>query len=242
MRRHWPLVIVLICFGAFAASNEVYIGRFHVLHIHLPPAILKAAGMFRSSGRFIWAPAYALSLFSLAALFKWGRRALVVPIVLIAVVLQLYEVRRLGREVRRTYDSAAPAFVNTAQVRLWMLGHARVFQFPSWGCGGLSAKPEDPTVSSLSELQINLTAARLGLATNTVYTSRLVKDCGAESQWPEKPEMDDGTLYLLNKRRVNTTPQLAALANSSRCVDAEWGLVCSRQHLMPPIANSPEQQ
>jgi len=242
MRRHWPLVIVLICFGAFAASNEVYIGRFHVLHIHLPPAILKAAGMFRSSGRFIWAPAYALSLFSLAALFKWGRRALVVPIVLIAVVLQLYEVRRLGREVRRTYDSAAPAFVNTAQVRLWMLGHARVFQFPSWGCGGLSAKPEDPTVSSLSELQINLTAARLGLATNTVYTSRLVKDCGAESQWPEKPEMDDGTLYLLNKRRVNTTAQLAALANSSRCVDAEWGLVCSRQHLMPPIANSPEQQ
>jgi hypothetical protein len=242
MRRHWPLVIVLIGFGVFAASNEVYIGRFHVLHIPLSPAILRAAGTFRASGRFIWVPAYALSLFSLAALFKWGRRALVVPIVLIAVVLQLYEVRELGRGVRKTYGSAAPKLVNTDQVRLWMLSHARVFEFPSWGCGGLEASPEDPAVNSLIQLQINLTAARIGLATNTVYTSRLVKDCTAESQWSEKPEMDDGTLYLLNKRRIYTTPQLAALGNSPQCIDAGWGLVCSRQHLMSSIANSTGQQ
>jgi hypothetical protein len=242
IRRHWPLVIVLICFGAFAASNEVYVGRRHVLHIPLPSAVLEVAGMFRASGRFIWVPAYALSLLSLAALFKWGRRALVVPIVFGAVVLQLYEVRELGRGVRKTYGSAATDLVNTAQVRLWMLSHARVFQFPSWSCGGLSAWPEDPRASSLSELEINLTAARLGLATNTVYTSRQVKDCAAESRWPETSELDDGTLYLLNKSRVNTTQQLAALANSARCIDAGWGLVCSRQRLTPPIANVTEHQ
>jgi hypothetical protein len=69
-----------------------------------------------------------------------------------------------------------------------------------------------------------------------------VKDCSAESQWSEKAEMNDGTLYLLNKHRLNTTPQLAALANSPQCIDAGWGLVCSRQYLMPPIANSTEQQ
>jgi hypothetical protein len=81
------------------------------------------------------------------------------------------------------------------------------------------------------ELQLQLLAARVGLPTNSVYTSRQLKDCTAEARWADQPVLEDGVLYLLNKTTLSSTPTLAWLATSGSCLDVGWDLVCSRQPL-----------
>ena len=67
------------------------------------------------------------------------------------------------------------------------------------------------------------------MPTNSVYTSRVLKDCPAESAWLTNPQLEDGVLYLLAPDAVRANPALASLARSNACVTLDWGVVCSRK-------------
>jgi len=58
-------------------------------------------------------------------------------------------------------------------------------------------------------------AARAGLPTNSVYTSRMLKHCPTEFEWVQNPQLEDGVLYLLSPETVATSPTLTALARRS---------------------------
>jgi hypothetical protein len=237
LRQHWLLVVAVLLSAAFAASNRVYAGSTLLLDAHIPDAIMNAASLFRASGRFIWVPAYAMILVALAGFAQSGRTRIIVPVLLIALAAQGYEARQQMRPLTRELRSPWDPLVDESLLRSWMSGHNRLFQFTSWSCGGLwDQKPDDRVLDSFREMQINLLAARMGLATNTVYTSRQVKNCTREALWPIKPRLASHVLYLVNKREFDTSYPLATLLRSESCLDAGWAYVCSVKKLRAPEA------
>jgi hypothetical protein len=236
LRRHWLFVLVLAGTAAFAAAPRVFVGSYLLLDLQLPPWATDIGSLFRANGRFIWILAYALAVFPLALLLKFGPQLVVIPLVAVACACQLWEVRVTRNRIRLHVATAASEMLDTVQLDRWLSGHSRIFQYPSWACGGfwLAGPAEDRTANTYRELQIDLFAARRGIPINSAYTSRHIKDCTAEKQWTLEASMHGGVLYLINKHYIGHTPRLFALAGSEYCVDAGWGLVCSWTKLEKP--------
>jgi Family of unknown function (DUF6311) len=230
LARHWVYVAALAGFAAYAASNLVYVGNVLVVSYPLPTFLIDLGNYFRATGRFIWPLAYSLTILPVAALFRWWRPAPAIAAALMAVCLQIQEAKP-GLEYRRQ-QMAQPneELIDTSLVESWLAQHQRVWQVPSWDCGGLGrSRRVWGSREANSELQVQFAAARLAVPTNSVYSSRTFKDCGPELAWASHPELDDGTLYLLGLASVAQSPQLARLARSNACVTLDWGVVCSRR-------------
>jgi hypothetical protein len=232
IRDHWILVIGLLLCTVLAASNRVFVGSIEIVNIALPDPVMNTVSLFRASGRFIWVPVYAAALFGFVILVTKTPPKFAVPIVIAAAALQVWEIQPRMRALRAALATPDIERIDEARVRSWMDGHERVFQFTSWSCGGLwSGKPEERLENSFRELQINLVAARMGLSTNTVYTSRMVHDCTRESQWAPRARLQSRVLYLFSKWVTERTPALSELVRSPACVDAGWAFVCSQKKL-----------
>ena len=78
------------------------------------------------------------------------------------------------------------------------------------------------------ELQVQLAAARMGIPTNSVYTSRILKDCDAEKEWATGVRLEEGVLYVIAREAIRGSSELGALAQSPACLTLEWAVVCSR--------------
>jgi Family of unknown function (DUF6311) len=232
IRRHWILVIALLAAAAYAASSDVYFGGHRLAHIPLPGLLADLASYFRASGRFVWMLGYGMVLFSLAGLFKWTPRALAAPVLLSALVLQVTEANLTFISLRTSLSRPTPELLDRVQLRTWMQQHRRVFQFPSWPCGGLVPGAKWPSVEVDRELHIDLTAASLGIPNNSAHMSRARKDCTAEARWAQTATLDPDTLYLVSKTSASEVPTLASFAQSDACVDAGWGFVCSHKTLV----------
>lgn len=103
-RHEFLLVGLCVLLIVFALSNEVYWGQTRILSYPLPDFVADAAGIFRSSGRFVWFVAFVA--FILAA--RWLARApaaLAHPLVGVAVVIQALDIQPLQEEVQ---DYATP--------------------------------------------------------------------------------------------------------------------------------------
>jgi hypothetical protein len=147
---------------------------------------------------------------------------------------------------RRVLTTQASAdLIDAPRVDAWLRQHQRMFQYPSWACGGLGgSKRSWGNMESNRELQVQLAAARAGVPTNSVYTSRMLKQCAIEFRWVENPTLEDGVLYLLSPETASPSPTLTALARSNACVTLDWAIVCSRKwaqmaeaNAAPPVPN-----
>lgn len=238
MGRHWILVVGLLFFAAFAVSNRIFIGSIHIADVPVPDRLLEIASLFRAGGRFIWVPAYALVVFATAILLARVPLKIALPIVVVASVLQLWEIKHPVTGLHRVLSMPSEELIDESQMRGWMRRHQQIFQFTSWSCGGLwNGNDAERAQNGFRELQIMLMAARLGLPTNTAYTSRQIKDCAKEARWPLQPRLKPGVLYFINKISIDRAPALTALAHSPACVDIGWALACSREPLnqIPPV-------
>jgi hypothetical protein len=232
VRRHAILVSVLVAFAVYAASHRVYFGRTLLVSYTLPHPFFELTAFFRASGRFIWPLAYSLMLLPLACLFRWWPRAPAIAVALIAAVLQVTEAGPVIEHRRATTAKAYPNLLTPEPVAQWITQHRRVWQYPSWGCGGLGPPGRSWTGPETNrELQMQLTAARAAIPYNSIYMSRLLKHCDTEAEWGRHPTFEDGVLYVLGYRAIETYPELAALARSKACVTLSWGVVCSTQWL-----------
>jgi hypothetical protein len=230
-RRHWPLCLILAVFAIYAASNQVYVGGTLLLAYDLPKAILDLCNYFRASGRFIWPLAYALTILPLASLFRRWHAAPAILVAVLAAVLQVTEVSQV-RMLENRLASSARAYddmIDEPRFESWLAAHDRLWMYPSWPCGGLGpANRRWFGREANRELQVQLLAARANKPTNSVYTSRLLKDCPAEARWSDAPDLQSGVLYLLSLDAVVSSPSLGALARSTQCQALPWGVACSR--------------
>jgi hypothetical protein len=228
VRRYWVFAATLVALAAYAASNRVYAGSALIVSYDLPGFALDLGNYFRATGRFIWPLAYSLTLLPLACLFRWWHRLPAVVVASLVVWLQVSEAMP-GIRYRRVLTRQAQAdLVDEPRMRPWLSDHQRLWQFPSWDCGGLVGRNRKwPSVDSNRELQLQLAAARAGRPTNSVYMSRPVKDCAAEAAWQTNPQLEDGILYVLGPTAVQASPLLSALAQSNACLGLDWAVVCS---------------
>lgn len=236
VRRYWAFSAMLVAFSIYAASNRVYAGGTLLVSYDLPGSVLDLASYFRATGRFIWPVAYALTLLPMACLYRWWPSSGAIAASLVAVSLQVSEALP-GIQYRRSLTMQSyPDLIDEPRMREWLAAHQRVWQFPSWECGGLVGSSRRwPSEDSNRELQLQRGAARAGRPTNSVYMSRALKDCAREAVWQGNPLLDDGTLYVLGPSTVRASPTLSALANSAACVTLEWAVVCSSSWA-PPVS------
>lgn len=230
VRRHWIYVTMLVAFAIYAASNIVYAGNVLLVEYPLPKLAVDLGNFFRATGRFIWPMAYSLMVLPLALIFRTRPRLIAIPIALFAAYLQVKEALP-GIEWRRHLSRQAyEDLVDTPRLSAWLSGHQRLFQYPSWACGGLAGRRRVwGNKESNRELQVQLAASQLGVPTNSVYTSRMLKSCPTEFTWLENPRLEDGTLYMFSPDAVAASPALTSIARSNACVTLEWGIVCSQQ-------------
>ena len=228
VRQYWVLCCALAALAIFAASNRVYAGGTLLVAYDLPRVVIGLANCFRASGRFIWPLAYWLTLLPLACRFRWWRPLPAIVAASLAVWLQVSEAMP-GIRYRRVLSTQAHAdLIDEPRTGRWISDHQRVWQFPSWDCGGLvGGNRKWPSVDANRELQLQLAAARAHTPMNSVYMSRSLKNCAAEAAWGTNPQLEDGTLYVLGPSTVHSSPTLSALATSNACVTLDWAVVCS---------------
>jgi hypothetical protein len=228
MRTHAPLMIALFGLAAWAATNHVYVGRIPLLVYYLPKRIEEIGNYFRATGRFIWPLAYSIGIMSLAMLWRWFNPRVAAAVTVLAIALQLYEARPILMSVRGYTVTPREDMIQSDRFVPWLETHTRVWQYPSWSCGGLFG----PALvwggdEANRELQLELLIAKHGLPSNSVYTSRILKDCQQEAVWGARPELAPGVLYLIG-RGLKPSPAVAALAESSSCVNLTWVTACSQ--------------
>jgi hypothetical protein len=234
VRAHAVLCGALVLLAVYAASNQVYFGKTRVLFYFLPERAIDMANYFRATGRFIWPLAYTLILMPAALAFRWWRPAGAIAVVAIAALLQVHDALPTIRSVYVATGTPNLDLIDDGRIKAWMQEHERLWNFPSIWCGGLGP----PTkvfgdVDSDRELQLQLLGAELGLPTNSVYSSRCLKDCGREAAWAANPTLEPGVLYFLNPTRLSASPALAALVATDRCLTLPWATVCSQRFAEP---------
>jgi hypothetical protein len=232
LRTYWVYVATLVAFAVYAASNLVYVSDVLVIAYRLPQFAIDLGNYFRATGRFIWPLAYSLMILPVACIFRWWHPAAAIVAAALAASVQVHDAWPGLQWRRHLTTQAYEELIDTPRMESWLAEHDRLFQYPSWACGGLGgSKRSWGNRESNRELQVQLAAARAGVPTNSVYTSRLLKDCPAEFTWLANPQLEDGVLYLLASDAVQAYPALASLARSNACVTLEWGVACSRKWL-----------
>ncbi len=229
VRRYWIYVGMLLLFAVYAASNVVYASDVLLFEYPLPPALVDLGNYFRATGRFIWPLAYSLMILPVAAVFRWCPVAVALPAAAFGVYLQLQEAAPSFAWRRHVTSQVGEDLIESEKIGSWLSQHQRIYQFPSWACGGLAgSKRSWGNLEANRELQVQLAAARAGLPTNSVYTSRLLKSCPQESTWATAPSLEPGVLYFLGPETVAASPPLIELSRSNACVTLDWAVVCSR--------------
>ena len=235
IRRYRVLVWTLMAFTVYAASNQVYLGRILLVSYYLPKRVVDLSNYFRATGRFIWPLAYCLALLPVAFVFRRWRPRAAIALTIVAIALQVQEVLPLLKHNHDVAEYSYPDLIDTPRLDELLTEHRRIFQFPSWGCGGLAgSKRTWGNLEANRELQVELAAARLAKPTNSVYTSRMLKNCEPEFAWRDNPILLRGVLYLLGPEAVAASPKLTNLAGSNACIPLGWAFACSEKWAQRP--------
>jgi hypothetical protein len=178
VRRHAVLLAFVVATLIFAVSNRIGFGAHEIAHIPLPDFAMHALSQFRGSGRFVWIVVYALVAAAIAALAARSSVRSLRIVLVVAALLQIADVVPMQRGVRAASEfGAAPTIDRDAWTRL-IGAHERVFQFPSYECGGMFG--QDVPGTKARAIEIDWIAATLGVPDNSAYLARTTKDCDRE--------------------------------------------------------------
>jgi hypothetical protein len=194
LRRHAVLFAFLVVVLIFAVSQRVGFGSHELVRVPLPDAVLHALSQFRGSGRFVWIAVYALAAALIAAVAnRYGtRRARV--LLLVAAMLEIADVAPMQRGVRLATASPAPSTIDRDAWTRLIDAHARIFQFPSFECGGIFGNGVPGT--KFREVEIDWIAAERSKPTNSAYLARFTKDCAREREQATTNLAEPGLLRL----------------------------------------------
>jgi hypothetical protein len=232
IRRYKVYAAALLVFAMYAASNVVYAGSTLIVQYGLPQLAIDLGNYFRATGRFIWPLSYSLAILPVACVFKWWPRAAAVTLAAVAMWLQVEEARGDLRYRRTLTTQAYEDLIDAPRIEGWLAQHERLWQYPSWACGGIEGPTRRWTSREANrELQLQLSAARVGIPTNSVYTSRVLKDCTREAEWLRDPQLEPGVFYVLSPVAVRESQALATLASSDACITLGWAVACSKSWL-----------
>lgn len=227
LRRHAVLAGMLVCMLAFAVSHRVGIGPHEVLTLPMPERLLAALSQLRGSGRFVWIASYALLAALIVAVCTRYRPRTAAMVLVSAAVLQVVDARPMQAGVRAASASAAPSSIDVPTWTRLIGAHARIFQYPSFECGGLFG--HGVPGNKFRGVEIDWIAARLDVPTNSAYLARFTKDCERERADAMREHGAPGVLYLYRSSDDIGARLLANGIDSRSCGFLDDVVVCSRE-------------
>ena len=224
LRRHAVVIALLVLVLIFAVSQRVGFGA-HELTLPIPDFLLHALSQFRGSGRFVWVAVYALlaaAIVAVAARYD-NRRARMILVV--AAVLEIADVWPMQRGIRAASASAAPSSIHSGEWTRLIEAHQRIFQYPSFECGGLFGWGVPGT--KFRSIEIDWIAAERNIPTNSAYLARFTKDCERETEDAASNIGMHGVLYLYRSTEETGAFLEAHGADLARCDYLDDVVVCS---------------
>jgi hypothetical protein len=229
-RHHAVLMILVMASFLFALSNRVFLGSHVVFAVPLPGTALHLFGLFRSSGRFVWLPAYALMAGSLILVLGRPRSWWTAALCLTAATLQIVDAGPLRAAIAAAASGPVPAVFDRARVTALAARSRAIEAFPSYGCvGEVIAAGNDPDSDwdrlTHANVELQLIAARGNLPINSVYQSRLPTDCRAEANQRGAP-LRPGVLYIYLDTPPPAAAQLGGRSSADICGEVDWMRYC----------------
>jgi hypothetical protein len=225
LRRHAVLLSLLVATLVFAVSNWIGFGDHEIAHLPIPKTLLHLFSQFRGSGRFVWIAVYALvaALF-VAILHRYGASRARIFIVA-AALIEIADVWPMQADVRASSRAAAPSTIDRAAWTQLIKSHRRIFQFPSFECGGIFG--HDIPGTKFRELEIDWIAAVQNVPTNSAYLARFTKDCDRERDLAVANFTERGLLRLYRSSEDIGAFLHARGADFDRCGYLDDVVVCS---------------
>jgi hypothetical protein len=194
LRRHALLIAMLAAMLLFAISNRIGFGSHELLHVPLPDWLIGVFSVFRGSGRFAWLPVYALFAAALVAVVRNYNARTATVVLIVAAAMQFVDVAPMQHAVRVATASPTTPTIDRSAWRGLIAEHTRLFQYPSFECGGLFGG--DVPGTRWRELEIDWIVAEHGKPINSAYLARSNKDCDAERKQAARDHGVPGVLYL----------------------------------------------
>lgn len=202
VRGHPLLAAVVAGSSLLAASNEVYVGSFHLMSLPLPAWSEAILGIARSSGRLAWIGLYLLAALSVATVARWLCAG---PVLVVACGLQWVDAGPLRAMV---HDSIHKPYstIDGLAWRAALPSVAAVVLDPPFLClvprldvsgrdvSGRDVSGGDVFRGDVNAMQhaaaeIQLKAAQAGVPINSIYAARTRPDC-------RPPALGPGALYV----------------------------------------------
>jgi hypothetical protein len=224
LKRHAVLFVLLVLVLIFAVSQRVGFGT-HELRVPIPDFLLHALSQFRGSGRFVWVAVYALLAAAIVAIAARHGATRARAIFVIAAVLAIADVWPMQRGIRAASASAQPSSINRAEWTRLIEAHKRIFQYPSFECGGLFGWGVPG--SKFRGVEIDWIAAERNIPTNSAYLARFTKDCDREAVDAAANIGEHGVLHLYRSTEETGAFLAAHGADLNRCGYLDDVVVCS---------------
>lgn len=193
LKKHRALIVLLVLAITYAISNRIGFGSHELLTIPLPAKLVGLLSIFRGSGRFAWAVVYTLTVFLVTVVVRGYSPRASIAVLAGAAVLQFIDVAPMQWDVRAATTQTSQPTVSVATWSELIKKHTKVFEFPSFECGGIY--DADVPGGRWRALEIDWLIAKSGLPNNSAYLTRYTKDCDRERALAVA-DHERGTLYL----------------------------------------------
>jgi hypothetical protein len=209
----------------FAISHEIYFGPWHLAHVALPRAVLDAANVFRSSGRFVWPAVYAVTGGAISAVgLRYGRMGMVALV--LAALVQWVDMAPLRTAIATSIAEPGAPALSAGSWRALIARHAAVRVLPSAVCAGELA---DKVWALRVKLAAQVLSGLEGVSILRPQLARTFVDCGEEAATPPNLRSDDPTLRIYLPGLRDYARVRATAAGQANCRAWPELVVCATQ-------------
>ena len=166
------LITALVLCSVYALSNEIYLGRLHLLRWEVPCALVPLFEAFRSSGRFFWVVAYALAVLGVRSLAELPSRQQILA-VLALLAIQVTDLAPTYSFIKQSLEREPNILADIPQWNAALEGVETIHAFPKFKCPGGYAR---------EVLPLQMVAAEGGYNLTTGFISRYGAECDAVSE------------------------------------------------------------
>ncbi len=158
-----PLYVLIVLYAIFSITLVFTFNDKVLLRIPAPGFFKQLEEIFRASGRFFWMPYYIIILFTIIALAKSKiNRGISSCLIVLALIVQLYDINRLLRSKEMSYGTYKPPMDNADWIYL-MGQFDEVLFFPAFS---------SPKIRSMDYQDFSFLALKAGKPVNIAYLAR----------------------------------------------------------------------
>lgn len=222
--RHGFLLLAILLMALYAPSNSVHIGETRVFDWALPEWTVPITSQLRVSGRFFWPAGYAVIVFAVIMVQRYGRRGWSTLLLCAVVLLQFWDLRPQHLNTRAIVHQPQPVLLDEAKWDAFLGKETDTLYFyPVFRCGKGSANETLlPAMLYASKRKLNMT---------TGYLSRVARPCdlyGKEIAGATAP----GAAFVFARNEFPELARVQALLGgeqAAQCVEEGAVFLCKRR-------------